>query len=702
MSITEQFLSPENFQRAWEKVAQKQGSAGIDGESIADFRRRVATNLSQLRESVANSTYQPLPCQQVLIPKEGGGWREIRIPTVRDRIIQQALLNVLQPLLEEVFSSASFAYRPNLSYINAVEKVASWRDLGYVWVLDADLAGYFDSINHQRLLREVRKYIDNPGILCLIKAWISTADGIVRNDRGIPQGSVISPLLANLYLDEFDRVLSKSDVRLVRYADDFLVLARTRDRIVAALSEVQELLTGMGLELHPQKTQITHFDRGFRFLGHAFLENAIFPVESKKLKPKRSQVKADVNTKTRKKKDIRSFLRSLMTFDFTTSESAAVDAVDLEELEQEDVELGDRTVEIEGDREERSGIKNIGWNRVWNRDMATLYLTEQGTTVYKEHQRFVIQVSQSEKLEIPIRDIDRILIFGNIQLTTQVISACLQEQVAVLFLSQSGQYRGHLWSLNPLHLDCEIVQLNKHQDVRFQLEASRSIIRGKLLNSKQLLLRLNRKRKVAEVAKAIDGITSDFASLEGVDNIDRLRGYEGIGAARYFPAWGQLITNPGFSFSQRVRHPPTDPVNALLSFGYTILLNNVLSAIVAEGLSPYFGNLHYGDDRKTYLAFDLMEEFRSPIVDSLVLKSINSEMFKPKDFEPVMCPGAIYLTSSARRTFLEHLEKRMSEEVSHPDLQSPVPYRQAIHLQVRRYKRSLLHGVAYEPFLRTI
>jgi CRISPR-associated protein Cas1 len=749
MTTIEQFLSPENFQRAWEKVAEKKGSAGIDGESIADFRRRVATNLSQLRESVANSTYQPLPYQQVLIPKSEGSWRDIRIPTVRDRIVQQALLNVLHPITEDVFSSASFAYRPHLSYINAVEKVASWRDLGYVWVLDADIVRYFDSINHQRLLREVQNYIDNPGILCLIKAWISveisTPEGMVRNDRGIPQGSVISPLLANIYLDEFDRTISASDVKLVRYADDFLVLARTRDRIVAALSEVQQLLAGMGLELHPQKTQIAHFDRGFRFLGHAFLEDAIFPVKSKKSqlekeKVKKSQAKADVNSKTRKKKDIKSLLRSLMMFDFTTSEYIEVEGVDLEQVDVERVisleedppltplkkggdrikvslkkgedrikvslKKGEDEIKVPLFKGDLGGSNTVsaplsqGWNSVWNREMATLYLTEQGTTVYKEHQRFVIQVSQSEKLEIPIRDIERILIFGNIQLTMQVIGACLQEQVAVLFLSQSGQYRGHLWSLNPLHLDCEIVQLKKHQDVRFQLETARSIIRGKLFNSKQFLVRLNRKRKVAGVAKAIEGITSDLASLEFVDNIDRLRGYEGIGAARYFPAFGQLITNPAFSFSQRFRHPPTDPVNALLSFGYTILLNNVVSAIVAEGLSPYFGNLHYGDDRKTYLAFDLMEEFRSPIIDSLVLKSINSEILKPKDFEPVMSPGGIYLTSSARRVFLEQLEKRMNEEISHPDLQSPVSYRQAIGLQIRRYKRSLLHEVAYEPFLR--
>ena len=332
--------------------------------------------------------------------------------------------------------------------------------------------------------------------------------------------------------------------------------------------------------------------------------------------------------------------------------------------------------------------------------MATLYLTDQGTTVYKEYLRFVVCVAPGEKLEIPIREIDRILVFGNIQLTTQVMGACLQEQIPVLFLSQSGQYRGHLWSLHPLHLDCEIIQIQKHKEEDFQRETSRSIIRGKLFNSKQLLLRLNRKRKVAEVTQAAEGITADLASLERVDNLDTLRGYEGIGAARYFPAWGQLITNPEFSFAKRVRHPPTDPVNALLSFGYTILLNNVVSLIIAEGLSPYFGNLHYGEDRKTYLAFDLMEEFRSPIVDSLVLKVVNKKSLEANDFEPVRLPGGIYLTKSGRQTFLRQLEIQMNEAVSHPDLQSPVTYRQAIGLQIRRYKGSLVRGVAYEPFLR--
>ncbi|MFM6453251.1 MAG: reverse transcriptase domain-containing protein, partial [Planktothrix sp.] len=203
---------------------------------------------------------------------------------VRDRIIQHALLNVLVPGVDSKFSRASFGYRPNLSYINAVEQVAQWRDLGYYWVLDADITQFFDNIQHERLLREVRKHIDYPGILCLIKAWVSvgvmTKNGLVRAEKGVPQGAVISPLMANLYLDEFDKIIMASDVKLVRYADDFLVLAKTKEQIIHAYSIVQFTLNSMGLMLNLEKTQITHFSRGFRFLGHGFLEDNIFPLES--------------------------------------------------------------------------------------------------------------------------------------------------------------------------------------------------------------------------------------------------------------------------------------------------------------------------------------------------------------------------------------------------------------------------------------
>ena len=336
---------------------------------------------------------------------------------------------------------------------------------------------------------------------------------------------------------------------------------------------------------------------------------------------------------------------------------------------------------------------------IWNQDMATLYLLEQGTWLQKENQRFVVQVSKNQKTELLMRDVERILVFGNIQLSTYAINACLESGILVLFLKQSGQYHGHLWSQSNTHLNTEITQIKRHQEMPFQFQVSKAIVYGKLMNSKRLLMRLNRKRKSDEVDKAIQGIDSDIKNLERVETVDPLRGYEGVSAARYFPAFGQLITNPNFEFSLRNRQPPKDPVNSLLSFGYTLLFNNVLSLIITEGLSPYFGNFHYGEKNKTYLAFDLMEEFRSLIVDSLVLKLINKPFLNRDDFEKNESNEGIYLTTTARRTFLNHFEGRLNEIVSHPDIQSEVSYRQVIQLQIRRYKQALLHNVPYEPFI---
>ena len=338
---------------------------------------------------------------------------------------------------------------------------------------------------------------------------------------------------------------------------------------------------------------------------------------------------------------------------------------------------------------------------LWNQSMATLYLLEQGTSLFKEHLRFIIHVPKKDKIEVPIREVERILLFGNINLSTPVIATCLESQINVLFLNPAGRYKGHLWSKESGNLNIELLQYQSRDNSRLQLAISKAIMRGKLTNSKQLLLRLNRQRKILAVQKTISDINSDIEAIKSVTNIDTLRGYEGISAARYFPALGQLITNGNFEFSQRHRRPPTDPVNALLSFGYTLLFNNVLSLIIAEGLSPYFGNFHYGEKKKPYLAFDLMEEFRSPIVDSLMLNLINNSLLKINDFARYSGTQGIYLTDKARRKFLNQFESRMNEQITHSMLQSEVSYREAIHLQIRLYKRSLLSSTIYEPFLRS-
>lgn len=337
--------------------------------------------------------------------------------------------------------------------------------------------------------------------------------------------------------------------------------------------------------------------------------------------------------------------------------------------------------------------------------MATLYLVQQGTTLRKEQGRFLVKSKEPEKapplLEIPIREVEQILVFGNIQLTTSAISACLDAAIPVLFLAQSGAYKGHLWSADQGSLKAELAQFSRFSEADFQLETARSLVLGKLSNSRQLLLRLNRKRNSELLTTAIAGIAQDLCHAAQTDNLDSLRGYEGSAAARYFPAFGQLLLHQEWNFAQRNRRPPTDPVNAMLSYGYTLLFNNVLSLLLAEGLNPYLGNLHRSERKEPHLAFDLMEEFRSTIIDTLVLVLTNKSVIKPDEFTSA-ANGGVYLNDAARRRFLNYFEQRMSTQIAHPDVQDSVTYRRAIQLQVRRYKRSVLQGEPYQSFLRAV
>lgn len=736
------FLSLENLQQAWLKVAANKGCAGVDRQTIAHFAQNSDRRLIQLRQHVLNGSYRPLPLRQFFIPKTspaaGGkpGWRELRVPAVRDRILQQALLNVLHPIFEPQFEPCSFAYRPGRSHRLAVEQITAWQRRGYDWVLDADIVKYFDHIRHDRLLAEVAERLPKKAaekvadsrpqderqsfqtqhphaqsvpplpftlypsafidlVLHLVEQWMSvgvlTPDGLWLPEQGIPQGSVVSPILANVYLDDFDEAISATNLKLVRYADDFVVLGKRQTQIRAIQEQIAEWLAEMGLQLHAGKTQITHFDRGFKFLGHTFVGDLVVPVKPRR---KKRQVNRSESSQAHPRSpDIR------VVHADPPAQSSAMQQAMVEALKQSERPIPPPLFVVLGYQVRPIKPVEIKSNEtIWREGMSTLYLVQQGATVNKSQGRFLVKAPKEAPLEIPAREVKRMLVFGNIQLTTAIISDCLSQQIPVVFLSQLGDYKGHLWSAENDDIRVEKVQYQRQDDGAFQLTTARAIVQGKLLNSKQLLLRLNRKRQLDAVKGAIAGLDRDLAALPHTETLDQLRGYEGSAATRYFRALGQLITNPAFTFTERNRRPPKDPVNSLLSFGYTLLYNNVLSLILAEGLNPYLGNLHGSEKKQTFLAFDLTEEFRSPVVDSLVMRLINQKFFKPTDFTWPNESGGIYLNDAARRPFLKQFEERLSQTVQHPDVSEPVSYRRIIQLQIKRYKQALLNDIPYEAY----
>ena len=718
------FLSAENFEQAWKKVRSNQGCAGVDGETIEAFERDVERNLAGLRRSVERGTYQPLPLKSLKVPKKpraGIGelpqteWRGLGVPTVRDRIVQQALLNLLHPILEPQFETSSFAYRPGRSYKGAVRQIEAWRQAGYDWVLDADLVKYFDNIQHQRLFAELQERVHDPVVGDLVERWVgsgvATAGGLILPDRGIPQGSVVSPILANVYLDDFDEAIEDAGLKLVRYADDFVVLAKSKSRIEAAQELVDDLLDGMGLELHAEKTRITNFQQGFHFLGHTFVRSLVVEDRGKGKKARQQEAKQGVV-----KPESPLVYRSELPVVQTQMQQAFLEAI--RESEQPIapplyVAMGYRV------RDEKPvQIASKEWN--WRNGMSTLYLVKQGTMLRKDHGRFVVEgsrlaadgkldgksdgkQSRSEEavLEIPIQEVGRILVLGRVQISTSAIEVCLERQIPVVFMSQTGDYKGHLWSSEFCDLPTEAAQFGRRHDRVFQLELARQIVWGKGMNSRITVQRLNRKRKVEGMGAKLKRMEQHLAAVERATDLNELRGYEGAIAKLYFGALGQMITNPGFSLTGRSRRPPKDPVNSLLSFGYTLLANNVLSLILAEGLNPYLGNLHRSERKEMHLVFDLVEEFRAPVVDSLVIALVNKKILRPTDFTYPNAEGGVYLEAGSRRVFLKHFEERISESFIHPRTQQQVSYRRAIQLQIQQYKECLQLSAIYQPFIRS-
>jgi RNA-directed DNA polymerase len=283
-SLMDKVYAERTLRLAWERVRRNAGSAGVDGQSIEAFAAHAERYLAELAEELRAGTYRPQPVKRVWIEKAGRAEkRPLGIPTVKDRVAQTALKLVLEPVFEAEFAEGSYGFRPGRGCKDALRRVQGLRDGGHTYVVDADLKGYFDSIPHAALLGEVERKVADGGVLRLVGAYLSQGvmDGLSRWQpaAGTPQGAVVSPLLANVYLDPLDKAMAAAGYAMVRYADDFVVLCRSQAEAEAALGRIGEWVAAHGLALHPEKTGIADARErgGFDFLGYHFERGLRWP-----------------------------------------------------------------------------------------------------------------------------------------------------------------------------------------------------------------------------------------------------------------------------------------------------------------------------------------------------------------------------------------------------------------------------------------
>ena len=660
-------LTEELVAGAWERVAENHGGPGVDGMGVEAMAARAGSELGELRAQAAGGRYRAMPLRKIVIEKRPGSreTRTLRVPTVRDRILQTAFARILSRSFEEEFLEGSYAYRPGRGVDRAVARMLELRDRGYTEVVDADITGYFDNIHHGRLLARLGEREDlEDRALGILKQWVEAEewDGkrVVKVKRGISQGSPISPLLANLYLTPLDVELSKGDQRLVRYSDDFVILCRSRASAEEALEKVGRELMALGLTLKREKTRLTSFGEGFRFLGVVFrggeamvpwkaghgMGRVVFaarPMTGKQLRPYRAA------------------------------------AVEERPVARKRPAVKQRAAEEEG-------------------DVAYLYLTQPGTVLRKSGDRFLVERDGEIARDLPYHRLEQILVFGNAQVTSQAMAEALEHGIGVSLFSRQGRYRGSLTGPFGKNVRLRLRQYELHQDAGAALGLAKACIRWKVENGLTVLERYEERNEFEGEAErrmeaAMEAMTGAQGQLEEAGSVEEAMGLEGVAARAYFNGLA-CYNRSEFEWQGRKKHPSPDPLNALLSLSYTLLLNELAALLEAEGLDPAVGYLHEIDGGRPSLALDLLEPFRAPAADRLVWTLVNRKQFRAEDFERRDENSGLYLRPDGMRRYLEAYERWMLAPVGGGQR----TFRGLLRAEAERFVESLRSGKAWEPF----
>jgi len=641
----------EHLQAAAEAMRDCGPSPGVDGVDQNTFLDSLPLTIGSVAAQLGQARFEPRHLRGLMVREPDDKLRPIAIPTMRDRFAQRCVLEAMRPAFEQLFEESSFAYRPGLSRRDAQRSVRKAYDDGYRWVLDADIASFFDEVEWSILEHRLRCLFGEDPVVDLLMSWVKAPivfDGkVLKRTKGLPQGTVVSPTLANLYLDAFDESIGALGWRLVRYADDFLVLCKTRKEAEQALTVVAEALAEVDLELHRSKTQVTSFDHGFRFLGSIFCRSMVLDAPKKKLE----------NTKT----VIDNFEELLADGSLQVLLPGASGW--LRELTPKGPqELSQRT-----------------WRRPTarpNPDRRPVYVVERSATLSGRRKGLWIEREGQPPALVGWRQIRAIAILGGHNVRGSVIQQALRNRVPVAFHRQDGQPTGLLLPDGVRSPPPRTMQQWAWMQASSEgaLDAARALIEAKIHNQRLLV-----RRNSGESGSAMDDMARLGRRALRCESRERLRGLEGQAAHLYFslwPSWVQPFAWPG-----RSGRGAEDAVNAMLNLLYSMLFRRVQLSILTVDLAPYHGLLHESGGRYAALAADLMEPFRF-LVDRVVLTLIHRRQLRPADFiyQEKSTTFKMRIKDDAVRLLIDTWEKALLQQVSvdgesssfsqHIDLQS--------------------------------
>ena len=628
-------------------------SGAVDHDDFADLDVPVDF-LARVAERLLSDDHPAPSLSGYVIPKKNGQLRALAVPPFADRVAQRAVAQVVSTILEPFMSDSSHGYRKGRSRIGAKDRIAAAYRQGYRWIYEADIRAFFNNVNRGHLAnRLVALFGDDPIVDFILKrmaADVVYQGRTIARPWGIPQGSPLSPIMANVMLDDLDRDLDHDGFKLIRYADDFVVLCRSREEAEAASQRVIASLEETGLSIHDDKSGIVSFDQGFRFLGYYFQNNIILDGTVRpKTKVRRSDIARDGQASPPDPNADHHWLS-----DFQRSpHHQAPQPLDFGEDSGEDSGdvglISDRGTAEADPREVTAEHEDQGQG-------ATLFITGGRMVLSTLHSRLVVKDESDRVVNHAWRNIGSLVLIGSHHITTPALRTAMWFGVPVHFVSINGRYQGiaskPVSTRDEQALWLQQLALFSQNDVTLIL--AREVVAARLRHQREVL-RLLGKEEFSEQRLLIRDLSR---KLLNATDLKQLNGYEGSATATYFSALKHRVPS-SWGFESRINRHASDPFNALLSLGYTILYQYVDSLLRVAGLNPWSGFYHQGRGNHRALASDMMEPFRH-VVERTALSMARRKSLKPEHFSWNGAKHRLELDSASRKVWLSALSAQMN------------------------------------------
>ncbi|MFA5454876.1 MAG: CRISPR-associated endonuclease Cas1 [Sulfurimonas sp.] len=695
----EHIFTKENFKNAFSEISST--SNGLDDISYAEFKSDFSKNIDGLIDFILKGTFTPEPLKKIEIDKDGSDEkRPIALSAIKDKLIQKVLYKELNPYFDKEFSDKSYAYRPDKSTLKAINRVTQFLNEKNLIVVKTDIDNFFESIDHDVLLETLSNHISDKRIIRLISLFMQTGGfknfNYADHDQGVHQGDILSPLLSNIYLDVMDKYLETHDVPFVRYADDFVMLFKKESDAKERLEKLKTYLSSINLKLEETKTYISHIGDGFTFLGVRF-EGRGRNVENERLQKSISKIHTLAKDKSgfiKYIKELNIYLFALQNYYLKivtknstqhqllqnaliesiahkvhlSKESKAVTTkkefkILLAQIEFsilfEDEQLDDKKELIIAkgyekylanksykDTSSKIDKKKNQYAKKFAND-STLHINTHGLMLGISKNKFVIKEYGKVKSSCPFDKVTRIIFEGKgFSISSDVLKKCADNAITVDFIDSDAMpyaslitYRSSI-SQN-VHKQAMVLNTSK------QLELACGFIKGKAKNQINYLKYLNKYHNLLD--KQIDSMELNYIKIKSASDVAQLMGIEGSISASYWSAVKLILEVP---FEGRITHGAKDIVNSSLNYAYAILYGKVQHSLVHAGLSLSISFLHALDDKKPTLTFDMIEEFRTFIVDRTVIAMLNKD-------EPIKLGNDGLLTKPSRQLIAKNIKEKL-------------------------------------------